>query len=88
ITVSKNLAAVYTYSSSKGLFAGASLEGTKMITRDKANQKYYGDSKDTLEILMKQEPPHSDFRSLYAILNKMKESGSKKNHTQDTDNKA
>lgn len=35
-------AAVYTYSRSQGLFAGVSLEGTVVGTRDDANTKYYG----------------------------------------------
>jgi lipid-binding SYLF domain-containing protein len=36
------IAAVYTYSISQGLFAGASLEGTVIVTRSDANAKYYG----------------------------------------------
>lgn len=36
------VAAVYTYSISQGLFAGASLEGTVIMTRDDANAEYYG----------------------------------------------
>lgn len=35
-------AAVYTYSKSKGLFAGISLEGTVLIERKGANEKFYG----------------------------------------------
>jgi lipid-binding SYLF domain-containing protein len=35
-------AAVYTYSRSQGLFAGVSLEGTVIATRDETNAKYYG----------------------------------------------
>ncbi len=35
-------AAVYSYSLSKGLFAGASLEGTAVDSNDKANARYYG----------------------------------------------
>jgi lipid-binding SYLF domain-containing protein len=34
-------AAVYTYSLSKGLFAGVSLEGAVIKTNDKANNRYY-----------------------------------------------
>lgn len=36
------LAAVYTYSRSQGLFAGVSLEGTVIGTREDANAEYYG----------------------------------------------
>ena len=35
-------AAVYTYSRSKGLFAGASLEGAVIATQKTANARYYG----------------------------------------------
>lgn len=34
-------AAVYSYSRSQGLFAGASLEGTVISTKNKANDRYY-----------------------------------------------
>jgi lipid-binding SYLF domain-containing protein len=36
------VAAVYTYSRSQGLFAGVSLEGTVIVTRDDTNAEYYG----------------------------------------------
>jgi len=36
------VAAVYTYSRSQGLFAGVSLEGSVIVTRDEANTEYYG----------------------------------------------
>jgi lipid-binding SYLF domain-containing protein len=35
-------AAVYTYSRSKGLFAGVSLEGAIVATQKTANARYYG----------------------------------------------
>ncbi len=35
-------AAVYTYSRSQGLFAGVSLEGTVIMSRDETNSEYYG----------------------------------------------
>jgi lipid-binding SYLF domain-containing protein len=36
------MAAVYSYSRSQGLFAGVSLEGTVIVTRDDTNAAYYG----------------------------------------------
>jgi lipid-binding SYLF domain-containing protein len=36
------IAAVYTYSQSRGLFAGASLEGSVIVTRPGANAAFYG----------------------------------------------
>jgi lipid-binding SYLF domain-containing protein len=44
-------AAVYTYSRSKGLFAGASLEGAVIGTRKGANQRYYGRPVTAYDIL-------------------------------------
>src|SRR5205823_5711607 len=44
-------AAVYTYSRSKGLFAGASLEGAVVATQKSANARYYGRSVRAIDIL-------------------------------------
>ena len=43
--------AMYTYSRSQGLFAGVSLEGTVIGTRDEANAEYYGKSVAAKDIL-------------------------------------
>lgn len=44
-------AAVYTYSLSQGLFAGMSLEGAVIVTRDDANRSYYGRAVTPQQIL-------------------------------------
>jgi lipid-binding SYLF domain-containing protein len=44
-------AAIYTYSRSKGLFIGASLEGAVISTRTGANTRYYGRPVTTYDIL-------------------------------------
>jgi lipid-binding SYLF domain-containing protein len=44
-------AAVYTYSKSKGLFAGVSLEGAVIGTRKEANARYYGRPVTAYDIL-------------------------------------
>jgi len=44
-------AAIYTYSRSKGLFIGASLEGAVIGTRKGANQRYYGRPVSAYDIL-------------------------------------
>jgi SH3 domain-containing YSC84-like protein 1 len=44
-------AAVYTYSRSKGLFAGVSLEGAVLSTRKGANERYYGRPVTAYDIL-------------------------------------
>src|SRR5215831_16459369 len=52
------LAAVYSYSRSKGLFAGVAVTGTVLVTRNRANQEYYGRKVTPKEILSgKVKPP-------------------------------
>ncbi len=52
-------AAIYTYSRTKGLFAGASLEGAVIATRTNENAKYYGRPVTAAQILMgRVRPPH------------------------------
>lgn len=54
------VAAVYTYSRSQGLFAGVSLQGSVIATRDDANKEYYGRAVTPDEILSgKVRPPKS-----------------------------
>jgi lipid-binding SYLF domain-containing protein len=45
------VAAVYAYSRSQGLFAGMSLEGTVIATRNETNEEYYGRSVTPGQIL-------------------------------------
>ena len=59
------VAAIYTYSRSQGLFAGISLEGTVIGTRNDANAEYYGRSVTPEEILSgKVAPPLGAMRLL------------------------
>jgi SH3 domain-containing YSC84-like protein 1 len=44
-------AAIYTYSLSKGLFAGVSLEGAVIVTEKGKNEHYYGRSVTASQIL-------------------------------------
>ena len=44
-------AAIYSYSRSQGAFAGVSIEGTLITTRDKANTEFYGRSVEPKEVL-------------------------------------
>jgi SH3 domain-containing YSC84-like protein 1 len=54
------VAAVYSYSRSKGLFAGVSVTGTVIATRNRANQEYYGRKVTPEEIFLgKVKPPAS-----------------------------
>ena len=52
-------AAVYSYSRSKGLFAGASLEGAVITTRKGANDRYYGHPVTAYDILHGRTNPPS-----------------------------
>ena len=61
-------AAVYTYSRSQGLFAGVSLEGTVIGTRDDVNAAYYGKSVSAGDILSGRVQPPAGSRKLLAIL--------------------
>jgi lipid-binding SYLF domain-containing protein len=62
------VAAVYTYSRSQGLFAGISLEGTVIGTRNDANAEYYGRSVTPEEILSgKVAPPLGAMRLLQVL---------------------
>jgi lipid-binding SYLF domain-containing protein len=57
------VAAVYSYSRSQGLFAGVSVTGTVIATRDGANKEYYGRKVTPEEILSGQvKPPASAHR--------------------------
>jgi SH3 domain-containing YSC84-like protein 1 len=64
-------AVMYTYSRSQGLFAGVSLEGTVIGTRDEANADYYGKLGVTArEILSGSVPPPAGAEKLLKILSK------------------
>jgi SH3 domain-containing YSC84-like protein 1 len=62
------MAAVYTYSRSQGLFAGASLEGTVIMTRDDANAEYYGRSVTPQQILAGNVAPPAGANRLQRVL--------------------
>jgi hypothetical protein len=42
---------IYSYSLSKGLYAGVSMDGRMLMTRDRVNEKFYGRSVSAHEIL-------------------------------------
>lgn len=61
-------AAMYTYSISQGLFAGVSLEGTVIATRDEANAEYYGKPVEAKDILASKVKPPAGARKLLEVL--------------------
>ena len=64
------VAAIYTYSRSQGLFAGVSLEGTVIGTRNDANAEYYGRQVTPEEILSGKVPPPPAASRLVQVLTK------------------
>lgn len=62
------VAAVYTYSRSQGLFAGVSLQGSVIATRDDANTEYYGRKVEPKEILSGAVKPPKSAEKLDAVL--------------------
>lgn len=62
------VAAVYTYSRSQGLFAGASLEGTVIMVRNDANAQYYGRSVTPQQILAGNVVPPAGAKRLDRVL--------------------
>src|ERR1700682_1069100 len=61
-------AAIYTYSRTKGLFAGASLEGTVIATQKTANARYYGRPVSAAAILSGSVAPPARARVLLSAL--------------------
>src|SRR6266571_541697 len=62
------VAAIYTYSRSQGLFAGVSLEGTVIGTRNDANAEYYGRRVTPEEILSGRIPSPPGATRLVQVL--------------------
>ncbi|GAA6023907.1 hypothetical protein JCM10207_009270 [Rhodosporidiobolus poonsookiae] len=63
-----NPAPMFTYSKSKGLFAGMSLEGTALIERKDANAAFYGQQLPAVDLLSGKVPPPEAASALYEIL--------------------
>eukprot|EP01135_Chromosphaera_perkinsii_P004257 Nk52_evm9s273 gene=Nk52_evmTU9s273 len=71
-TTLNTVAAVYTYSKTKGLFAGISLEGSGIIQRPDANKKFYGRKLTTKEIFDGAVDPPNEANMLYRVLGDVK----------------
>jgi len=61
-------APMFSYSKSKGLFAGVSLEGTILIERKDANREFYGSPVPSRDILGGRVPPPEIASTLYEII--------------------
>jgi lipid-binding SYLF domain-containing protein len=63
-------AAMYTYSRSQGAFAGVSLQGAVIATRDEANAEFYGKKISAKEILAGKVKPPAGAQKLIKALSK------------------
>ncbi|OLY81777.1 SH3 domain-containing protein, partial [Smittium mucronatum] len=63
-----NVAPVFSYSKSKGLFAGVSLEGSVILERKDANEKFYGRRVSANSLLTGQIEPPPQASSLYRAM--------------------
>ncbi|KAF9319553.1 hypothetical protein BG003_008806 [Podila horticola] len=66
-TVAASTSSIYSYTKSKGLFAGVSLEGTILLERKEANAAYYGRAISAAEIL-KTIPQPPEALELYTVI--------------------
>ncbi|KAF1801808.1 hypothetical protein V8B55DRAFT_1474136 [Mucor lusitanicus] len=65
----KHIAAIYSYSKTRGLFAGVSLEGSVVVSRGDANEKLYGQRVTAKQLLTGAIPPPPEADALYRALN-------------------
>lgn len=63
-----SVAPIYTYSLSKGFYAGVSLDGKVIVTRHNVNEKFYGQSVQASEILRGAVPTPPAAQPLYEAL--------------------
>ncbi|KAH8887706.1 DUF500-domain-containing protein [Thozetella sp. PMI_491] len=71
----RSVAGIFSYSKTKGLFAGVSLEGSAIIERKDANAKLYGRQISAQELLQGRERPPPQAAPLLDILNSRTFSG-------------
>jgi lipid-binding SYLF domain-containing protein len=62
------VASIYSYSLSKGFYAGVSLDGKVIVTRPKVNEKFYGRSVTGMQILQGVVPSPPAAQPLYEAL--------------------
>ncbi|KAL2826121.1 hypothetical protein BDW59DRAFT_145531 [Aspergillus cavernicola] len=65
----KGVAAVFSYSKTKGLFAGVSLEGSMLVERKDANEKIYNSRVSARQLLSGTVPPPPSAEPLMRVLN-------------------
>lgn len=65
----RGVAAIFSYSKTKGLFAGVSLEGSMLVERKDANEKMYGSRLTARQLLSGSVPPPPSAEPLMRVLN-------------------
>ncbi|KAI0133545.1 hypothetical protein BJ170DRAFT_575268 [Xylariales sp. AK1849] len=81
----KSVAGIFSYSKTKGLFAGVSLEGSAIIERKDANEKLYGQRLTAMQLLGGSVEPPPQAQSLMDVLRRPEFQGMGRNATQDFD---
>jgi lipid-binding SYLF domain-containing protein len=81
----KGVAGVFSYSKTKGLFAGVSLEGGGIIERRDANEKMYGTRYTAAQLLTGAVPPPPQAEPLMTVLNSRVFSGGRVGTMGDSD---
>jgi SH3 domain-containing YSC84-like protein 1 len=79
----KSVAGIFSYSKTKGLFAGVSLEGSAIVERKDANAKMYGRQVAARELLSGAEKPPPQAAPLLNILNSRVFSGMRRGSVND-----
>ncbi|KAM0486984.1 hypothetical protein ACHAPX_000251 [Trichoderma viride] len=80
----KSVAGIFSYSKTKGLFAGVSLEGSAIIERRDANEKLYGTRYTAQQLLTGSVPPPPQAAPLTTILNSRVFAGMRQGQSDDT----
>ncbi|KAK2761732.1 hypothetical protein FQN54_001560 [Arachnomyces sp. PD_36] len=80
----RGVAGVFSYSKTKGLFAGVSLEGSVLVERKDANEKLYHTKVTARELLQGSIPPPSEAEPLMQVLNSRVFTGIATNHGNDS----
>lgn len=80
----RSVAGIFSYSKTKGLFAGVSLEGSAIIERKDANAKLYGRPISAKELLNGAERPPPQASPLFNVLNSRAFSGTRSGNFDDS----
>eukprot|EP00986_Skeletonema_menzelii_P011178 scaffold5677_cov153-Skeletonema_menzelii.AAC.6 len=75
---------IYSYSLSKGLYVGVSMDGRMLITRDRVNEKFYGRSVSAYEILSGQVATPPAAQPLYDALKRCRVYGDTRSQSRNT----